>query len=98
MTIITLKNDSEATHEENAGSCGCAAAFRRICCAMKIDGEPDVRKAGSCTRKYGRDLGLETEVCRKEVCGKFFSVMKWRHAETEVCGKVLFQKVEKAET
>jgi len=48
--------------------------------------------------KYGRDLGLETEVCRKEVCGKFFSVMKWRHAETEVCGKVLFQKVEKAET
>jgi hypothetical protein len=47
---------------------------------------------------YRRDLDHETEVCRKEVCGKFFSTMKWKYAEMDVCGNVLFQELEKTET
>jgi hypothetical protein len=44
-------------------SAGCEAAFLSIFCAMKIDGEPDVRKLNIEREKYGRDLVHEKKFC-----------------------------------
>jgi hypothetical protein len=43
---MTMNASTHADAQLRMRSYGCSAALRRVFCAMKIDGEPDIRTAG----------------------------------------------------